>query len=230
MPPRRFKLIGTLLFLALAGCGRFRFRPAGVPSSAEWVAHTFIDCAIDTSAKSNFCTVYKDDTGEILAEGSFILNNTHGPAAPSQRQYAGFSDRGISLQDTHFLFQISASPRDPSHRVMAERLRAFASRDGYAPIDCGAPNTSEPPGRCAQKAFAAEKPFYVRWYFPGDLHFSYAGIAMDHEGVVRDAFYSQAGTIWLGVKPEDLFDGGRIAASVCPAPVILTEDVYGVLR
>jgi len=64
------------------------FRPASVPTSAVWVDNTFVDCSVDTQARANRCTVYKDDTGEILADGLFVLNTTYEGVDKSQLHYA----------------------------------------------------------------------------------------------------------------------------------------------
>jgi hypothetical protein len=235
MPRQLHVFLSALLLVQLSGCGRLHFRPKNVPASAVWVDGTFIDCSVEAGSKSNPCTVYKDDSGEVLAEGRFMLNNTHGQADKSELQYAAYSNTRILLKDAHELNQISASPRDPSHRIFAERLRKLASQSGSSPIDCGAPNVTESPATCALRAFADKSPFFVRWYFPSSDHFSYSGIAMDNSGVVWRAFYfgGQALQITLrlaGDDPEPTpLDDGHTNVFPCPIPTVLHEDARGVL-
>ncbi len=233
---RNIFIIGLLL-LGLSGCGQYRFRPKGVPSSAVWVDHTFIDCSNEANSKLYRCTAFKDDTGEVLAEGLFRLDKTHGPAETKLR-YAAFGNGRIFLEDTRVLMQTSASPRDPSHRIMADRMRTLASHGGSSPIDCGAPNAAESPAKCALKAFADKKPFFVRWYLLSDDHFSYTGIAMDNSGVTWSAVYAGGHAIWISFKEPDqaqdsaqnLFDNGHTLVFPCPTPVVLTEDARGVIN
>jgi len=82
----------TLLFLivCLLGCKEMHSRPGGVPPSAVWADNVFIDCFVETHDKANRCTVYKDTTGEILADGLFVLNSSHRAADKSELHYAAF--------------------------------------------------------------------------------------------------------------------------------------------
>jgi hypothetical protein len=231
---RRGVILGLLLCGPL-GCGRVHFRPKGVPSSAVWVDHTFIECSVEGDSRSNHCTVYKDDSGQVLAEGQFMLKNTHGQADPSELHYVAYGNTSILLADAHELLQISASPRDPSHHIFADRLRTLASHGGSAPIECGAPNATEAPAQCALKAFADKRPFFVRWYFPSTDHFSYSGIAMDSSDAVWSAFYVGGKGYWITVRmpgadlPPPPLDDGHTVVSPCPMPIVLTEDARGVL-
>jgi hypothetical protein len=119
---------------------------------------------------------------------------------------------------------------------MTDRMRTLASRGGATPIDCGAPNAAESPAKCALKAFADKKPFFVRWYLLSDDYFSYSGIAMDNSGVAWSAVYAHA--IWISVKEpgqvqdpaQNLFDDGHTIVFPCPTPVVLTEDARGVIN
>jgi hypothetical protein len=240
MGRQRYAFITGLLLLGLSGCGQYHFRPTGVPSSAVWADHTFIDCSGEANSKLYRCTVFKDDTGEVLAEGIFRLNKTHGPAE-TKLHYAAFGDGRIFLEDTRVLMQTSASPRDPSHRIIADRMRTLASHGGSTPIDCGAPNTAESPAKCALKAFADKKPFFVRWYLPSDDSFRYAGIALDSSGAAWSAIYVGGNPLWVSVKLPDqgqdqaqdqhqnFFDDGHTLVLPCPSPVVLTEDARGVI-
>src|SRR6267378_1251527 len=113
--------IALLLFgfsTLFSGCGRFHFRPRGVPSSAVWIDGTFIKCSADRMINKNRCTVFDDHNGEILAEGIFALANS-GAASESQLQFAAYGDRKIFLQDTNMLSLEEASERDPTNRLIA---------------------------------------------------------------------------------------------------------------
>jgi hypothetical protein len=57
--------------------------PSNVPSTGVWVDQAFIDGSTSNSTRANPCTVYKDGTGEILADGLFTLNTSHFAAAKS---------------------------------------------------------------------------------------------------------------------------------------------------
>jgi len=59
------------------------------------VDHTFIDCSADASSYANRCTVYKDDTGEILAEGLFALNLSQAAAKKPDLRFIAFGRRRI---------------------------------------------------------------------------------------------------------------------------------------
>src|SRR5882724_4499211 len=128
----------TLLFslVSLMGCEGMHSHPEGVPSSAVWVDNVFIDCSVE--AKANRCTVYKDTTGEIQADGLFVLNSnsSHRAAEKSELHYAAFGERGIYLEDARVLLQREASRRDPSNRIISERLKTVASRGGVEAVDC----------------------------------------------------------------------------------------------
>jgi hypothetical protein len=99
-------LILSCAVLGLYGCGEYHHRAGGIPSSATWVDGTFIDCSVDTEAMANRCTVYKDDSGEILADGLFILSSTGKAAEPTALDYAAFGKRKIYLANTGILIPL----------------------------------------------------------------------------------------------------------------------------
>jgi hypothetical protein len=165
-------------------------RPEGVPSSAVWVDNVFINCSVEVQAKANRCTVFKDSTGEILADGLFVLNSSRRAADSSELHYAAFGKRGIYLEDARTLMQREASLRDPSHRIMAERLKTIASRGAVEALDCNnATPKNEVPSDCALKAFSSEQPFYVRFYLQYPDFFRYDGFARDADGNVYEVWF-----------------------------------------
>ncbi|HXM97526.1 MAG TPA: hypothetical protein VN982_03535 [Candidatus Dormibacteraeota bacterium] len=187
-----------------------------------------MDCSVDLKSKGNDCTVYRDKTGEILADGLFVLNTTRRAADSSELRYAAFGNRGIYLQDAHVLVQSTASTRDPSSRIMANRLKTFASMGGLAAIDCNAVNPTQNTAtatECALSAFAARKPFYVRYYLQRPESFQYAGLAGTAEGVVYQMFYAPGETVWMGTPTETgkLMDGNHIFVMPCTEPIKLTK-------
>src|SRR6516164_2928008 len=103
--------VGPLRFLALwllvclQGCQRLHLRPENVPSAAVWVDNTFVDCSVEAQSRANRCTVYRDDSGEILADGLFRLSTVYAPAEKSELRYAAFGNGMIYLQDARVLVQ-----------------------------------------------------------------------------------------------------------------------------
>src|SRR5580693_5565212 len=102
-------ITGLFLIVCLLGCKGTHSRPASVPSSAVWVDRAFVDCSVERQSSADHCTVYKDDTGEILAEGLFVLKTSHLAAEKSELNYAAFGERGIYLDDLRILVQRTAS-------------------------------------------------------------------------------------------------------------------------
>jgi hypothetical protein len=112
----------VVLLTCLLGCRQQYHRPANVPSSAVWVDGAFIDCSVEQQSKANRCTVYRDRTGEILADGLFVLNTSLREAHSSELRYVAFGNRLIYLADARTLVPWAASERDPVNRVMDETL------------------------------------------------------------------------------------------------------------
>jgi hypothetical protein len=218
----------TLLFslVSLMGCEGMHSRPEGVPSSAVWVDNVFIDCSVE--AKANRCTVYKDTTGEIQADGLFVLNSTssHRAAEKSELHYAAFGERGIYLEDARILRQREASRRDPSNRIINERLKTVASRGGAEAVDCNnATPRSDVPAECALKAFANNQPFYVRFYLQYPDAFRDDGFARDAEGNVYEVWFLPGNMTMTGNIPKEaqLFDGNHTIVMSCPKPIKLAK-------
>jgi hypothetical protein len=209
-------------------------RPSKVPQSAVWVDGTFIDCSVDIQSKANRCTVYKDGSGEILAEGLFVLDNTDKGADNSQLRFVAFGEQGIYLDDLQILHQQTATKRDPSHRIFGERLNQIASKGGSNVLDCGEWATTDEADtvtECALTAFARGKSFFVRYYESEHAHFRYSGIASDSAGTFYGAFYSSGRTVWKGGPGKDgqLLDGNHTLISPCPKPPALTKTRMGTL-
>ena len=221
------------LLVCLQGCSGHPHRPANVPSRAVWVDGTFIDCSVETQSKANRCTVYKDDTGEILADGLFVLNTSHGAADISELHYAAFGNRIIYLEDARTLVQWVASERDPTNRVINDRLKALATHGAGQAIDCRKVATNgkaEELSECAVRAFADRKPFYVRFYRQGINSFGFYGFVGDADGNISEVDYHSTG--WMGTglpKEAQLLDDNHIVVMPCPKPVTLTKTENGQL-
>jgi hypothetical protein len=201
-------------------------RPEGVRSSAVWVDNVFIDCSVEAQSKANRCTVYKDTTGEILADGLFALNSPRRAADKSELHYAAFGERGIYLEEARILMQREASRRDPSHRIMGERLKAIASRGAVEALDCNnATPKSEVPSDCALKAFSSEQPFYVRFYLQYPNFFRYDGFARDGDGNVYEVWFLPGNMTVTGniSKEAQLLDGNHTIVMPCPKPIKLSK-------
>jgi len=227
--------IGLLLFwlsTLLSGCSRFHFRPKGVPSSAVWVDGAFIDCSIDKMIKKNRCTVFDDHTGEILAEGLFALANP-GAAGKSELQFAAYGDRKIFLQDTNILSLEEASERDPTNRLIDDRLKSLATRGGVTAANCGKTTTNKPEEQvsaCAKTAFESRKPFYVTYSFPGKVAYISYGLAQDAEGNVFEVLYNIRGVVKIELGRNDqIYDKNHIRVTPCVRPVTLGKTEEGML-
>jgi len=87
------KFIFLFSLVSVVGCEGMHSRPEGIPSSAVWVDNVFIDCSVEVQAKANRCTVYEDTTGEILADGLFVLNSPRRAVDKAELHYAAFGER-----------------------------------------------------------------------------------------------------------------------------------------
>jgi hypothetical protein len=223
--------ISFCLLVCLSGCNRFHFRPNNVPRSAVWVDGTFIECSVETRAKADHCTVYKDDSGEILADGLFLLKTSHAAADKSELQYAAFGNGSIYLSDARKLVPWVPSDRDPTRRIINERLSAIAARGREEVTDCdGADGKPHAAADCALRAFGDGKPFYAKYFFQGVDSFRFTGFAGDADGNVYEVDYDSAG--WMSrdlPKEAQLLDGKHTFVMPCPKPIYLVKTEAGKL-
>jgi len=225
------KLTLATLIVYASGCNGGHPRPANVPPTAAWVDHTFIDCSVETKPSANRCTVYKGDSGEILADGLFLLSKQLAAAETPELRYAAFGHGKIYLQDARVLVQWVASKRDPSHRVVSNRLKALAGGDSSQAIDCNSPRpsgTTDDAG-CAMNAFAAKKAFYVRYYQQGYDSFAFRGYAGDGAGNVYEMDYDSRPLMVTDSVPKEaqLFDDNHVLVIPCHKPVTLERYANG---
>lgn len=225
------KSISFCLLICLSGCNRFHFRPNNVPHSAIWVDGIFIECSVETRAKADRCTVYKDDTGEILADGLFLLNTSHAGTDKSELKYAAFGNGAIYLSDARKLVPWVPSERDPTRRIINERLRAIAARGGREVIDCH--DADGRPGavaNCALQALADGRPFYAKYYWQGIDSFGFRGFAGDADGNVYEVDYDSMGWTRLALPKEaQVLDGNHTFIMPCPKPTSLVKTEAGSL-
>ena len=80
--------------LILCSCREAHRRPGNVTSSAVSVNGVFIDCTVDTTARMNRCTVYREGDGEILAHGLFGSDYEPAVASEAKFRYAGYRTSG----------------------------------------------------------------------------------------------------------------------------------------
>jgi len=225
------KCISFYLLVCLSGCYKFHFRPNNVPYSAVWVDGTFIECSVETRAKADRCTVYKDGTGEILADGLFLLNTSHAAADKSELHYAAFGNGIIYLSDARKLVLWLPSERDPTRRVINERLRAIAARGGKEVIDChDADGRPDAVADCALRALADGRPFYAKYYLQGIDSFGFRGLAGDADRNVYAVDYKSMGWMSLHLPKEaQQLDGNHTLVMPCPKPISLVKTKGGEL-
>jgi hypothetical protein len=192
-----------------------------------WVDGTFIDCSVAEEARANRCIVYREQTGEILADGLFVLNTSLREAGSSDLHYAAFGNRIIYLADARTLVPWVASERDPIHRIINERLRALAIGGAGEPIDCQKVTTNEDErSECVTRAFADRKPFYARYFRQGLDSSVFYGVTGDASGNVFEVDYDSVGWAGAGLrlpKAANLFDDNHIVVIPCPKPVTLRK-------
>ncbi|HKF50972.1 MAG TPA: hypothetical protein VKB26_01560 [Candidatus Acidoferrales bacterium] len=226
----RRQLYPTLLVLVcLSSCDYYHHRPNNVPLSAKWVDHVFIDCSAEKQWDADRCTVYKGDTGQILADGIWILNTTFGSADPSTLHYIAYGHGTIYFDDAQFLMLTSPSEKDPQVLL----LKQLATHGDAQAIDCNLiPNNSQISelSKCALNAFAVRRPFYVKYYEPGIGSSIYHALAGDSQGNVTEIDYYSMGysTHNLPVNAQ-LFDDHHIIVMPCPDPVNLMGSTDGTL-
>lgn len=225
-------VVCPFLFACLLGCSGTHSRPESVPSSAIWVDNTFVDCSVETQSRANRCTVYKGDRGDVLADGLFVLNTSHMAAEKSELHYAAFGERGIYLDDLRILVQRTASQRDPSHRIIDERLKTLAASGAAPAVDCTnvrVPGRTDAGAECALSAFANKKPFWIRYYEPGTAWYVYSGYASTADGTVYYVFYHHGDWIGFGDSDGKMMDDNQTFVVKCPKPTILTKTKNGAL-
>src|ERR1700676_4304958 len=201
-------------------------RPANVPSSAAWADNALVDCSTDPQSHSNRCTVFKDKTGEILAEGLFILESSGAAAQKSEMNYAGFGEKGIYLQDLRVLLELRPGPRDPSNRIIDKELEDLASKGGLTPVNCNSADSSTSIDEltdCAINALAEKRPFYVRYYPHFSHSFGSSGFAGDAVGDVYQVNWYSGHEYDIGDRAGRVFDREHGLIGSCPHPTSLTK-------
>jgi hypothetical protein len=226
-------IVLSTMCLILSGCQPFHHGPVNVPASAVWVDGTFIDCSVEAGLNKDRCTIYRDSDGEIIAEGLFVMGYPPRAATKTELVYVGYKDRSILLKDLQWLSLEQASDRDPTNRLMSDRLKSLAFSGGRPAKDCGKTTTSRPNeaiSNCARAAFGKGKPFYVRYSEPDQVpYFSY-GLAGDGQGNLSEVVYDSRALLNLGLsKNAQVFDDNRIRVTRCLSPIILGATTEGIV-
>jgi hypothetical protein len=219
-----------------SGRRKHQRRPGNVPASAILVDGTFIDCTIDDAINKNRCTVYKASSGEILADGLFVVGYPPRAANRTELRYAGFRtvylDRHIVLLDSQLLSLEQASDSDPTNRLINDRLKSLSSSNQSPAINCGRTVLNKPANRvsdCARTAFENGKPFYVQYSRPGQISYFSYGLAGDGEGNLFEVDYDLRGLLNFGLsKNARAYDGNHIRVAVCLKPVVLGKTENGI--
>lgn len=223
--------------LVCSGCRSIRSRPNHVPSSAVLVNGLFIDCTVDELRDENPCTVYKDRTGEILADGLFGVGEPPTAARKTELQYAGYQgdsvEKYILLKDSRALSLREASGRDPTNRLIEDTLKSISSAGHANATNCAETDMRKPEvnvSECVQTAFQNGNPFYVRYFAAGMIRYFSYGLAGDVNRNVFEVTYETRGfpEVVLG-KNERLLDDNHVRVMTCIKPVALGKTEEGML-
>lgn len=227
-----------LAYVAFIGCGQAHRWPRNVPSSAVYVDGVFIDCSVEKAHNENRCTVFKDGTGEILADGFFGAGDPPTAVEKPELAYVGYTNDGgpgpaILLRNSRVLSLVNASGGDPTNRLIRERLQSLASTDRQDATDCGDTAMDKPDASvssCIQTAFASRKSFYARYFDDGNIRYISYGLASDPAGNVFEVVYNRSGLLNFNLgKNEQVFDDYHIRVRECIKPVTLGKTEEGMI-
>ena len=118
-----------------------------------------------------------------------------------------------------------AFERDPSHRVIDNRLKALATKGSSQAVDCR--TAGRDAAECVLGAFSTHRPFYWGYDWQGADFFGYRGLAGDELGNVYDVNYNSIG--WMVPAPPkgQLLDDNHTFVMPCPEPVALQKNTDG---
>lgn len=78
-----------------------------IPETATWAGGVdggaWMQCSLNTKRKTNWCTVWNDQTGEVWARTHFVLRDTGAPVSESELSFTGFNGIYIGLRDGRWL-------------------------------------------------------------------------------------------------------------------------------
>jgi len=212
-------------------------RPKGVPATAIWADGTFIDCYVGEARNRDQCTIYKDGTGEILAEGLFGFGDPVVAAKKSELRYAAYladaPGKAILLKNSQVLLLEEPSERDPTNSLIHDKLRSLALSGRGEAMDCGETTMDHPDARvsnCAQAAFESHKSFYARYFNSGVTRYISYGLAGDGNGNILEVVYHMRGFLDFNVgKNEQVLDDGHIRVTDCIKPITLGQTEEGMI-
>lgn len=223
--------------LLCCGCREIHFRPWNVPFSAARVDGAYIECHVEKAQNEDRCTVYKENTGEILADGFWGSGYPPIGVKDSDLRYTAYKHDTLGayifLKDARVLSLKEASERDPTNRLIHDRLESLASSGRQSPLDCGETAINNPDSRiseCTQTAFDAGKTFFVRYFLPGVIRVYSYGLADDGDGNVYEVIYDSRGLLTFDLgKNENIYDNNHIRVTTCLKPVTLAKTAEGML-
>lgn len=109
---RRKQLVAiTLLFsLGLGGCSYDYAVPRRLPGISEGAAWTggpdggsWIECFLDQGKNANWCTMWDDQIGDVIARTFFVLRDSGEPATLDELKGAFFDGMYVTLTDGRLL-------------------------------------------------------------------------------------------------------------------------------
>lgn len=114
----RLAAISVLLSAMLGACeAQPPTRHAGIPATAIWAGGkdggSWIDCKTDAAKNANYCAVYHEYTGEVVARGLYVLRDTKKAASSADLIYDGFDGRFIFLVNGKILEPVSCQVSHP---------------------------------------------------------------------------------------------------------------------
>ncbi|HLZ12355.1 MAG TPA: hypothetical protein VKP58_07195 [Candidatus Acidoferrum sp.] len=184
----------------------------------------FIQCSPEVQSNADRCTIYRDDSGEILADGLFVIPKSGGAASPEDLHYAAFGIEGILLANAQILSQKSPSSGDPGRRILVRRLNDLASKRGGTPINCNyvpySPSARSA-NECVENAIATKTPFFVESYDQRRYRFLYVGIVGDAQGTISEVEYASSNSTFAFPQrvANEFANFNRITVQECSHPL-----------
>ncbi len=208
--------------VCFSSCRGTPHRPAGVPPSAVFVDNAFIDCTAESQTRTDNCTVYRADDGQILIKGTFVRNAFVDFASVSELHYLAYGDWAIFLQDGTKLVPTESTIWN---QLVNERLRPLTGDRPENAVDC---TKAAVPLACALEQFKMLKPFYVIYRTQGVDSYGFAGFAADTEGNLFNVEFDSMGWWQKGLPPgARMFDARHTIVLPCPKPTILEQGPFG---
>lgn len=108
-------------------------RLSGIPSTAVWAGGpdggAWFECFVDTSRNANWCTVWDDQSGRVIARTQFVEVTTGAGVPVTALQYCFFSGTFIELLDGRRLEPLSFHGKDAEPPAPVEPLENAPTAD-----------------------------------------------------------------------------------------------------